>query len=511
MKKQVEIERKYDVDAESRVPSLDGVGPVVSTTAEEPVTLRAVYFDTAEHLLLANRITLRRREGGHDAGWHIKTPAGGGARREHHAPLGRDADEPLPAALRGVVEVLLRGRPLHPVLVLETQRTLVTLLGADGERLGELADDEVTATNPDTASMRAWREWEVELAEGVGRADGEALLDAVADELLRAGASVSDSKSKLARGLGDSLPGATAVPLPEEDGDFIVPESAAEFVLGSVAAFIDDLERWDPLAREGAEDGVHRFRTTIRRLRTILRVYRGVIDAEAAAGFESVLAHLGAVAGAARDVEVAGQQLDIDVDLAPQGFVSHDTVARLRATLRERAVDAGRDLVRALSDVSYFELLDRLDALVAPAGIELASGPSADKGAGKFATARIAKESKRARGRAIAASEAYEESGEFDIVALHRARKASRRLRYTIEAQRAAELKGSVGPKAAHAVQDALGDALDAHAASEWYVAAADTARWAGEDAFGYGALATVARIRRDAALDRLPRLAEKL
>ncbi|MBF4576779.1 CYTH and CHAD domain-containing protein [Frondihabitans sp. VKM Ac-2883] len=518
MKRQLEIERKYDVDHETRVPELMGVGPVATTTTEEAFTLRAVYFDTAEHLLLTNRITLRRREGGHDAGWHVKLPASRDAestatpaRHELHASLGAAADEPLPAALRSAVEVILRGRPLHPVLVLETRRTVTTLLDIDGDPLGEVADDEVTATNPDTAAIRSWREWEVELAPGVGRSDGEAVLDAVGGVLESAGASVSASKSKLARGLGDSLPGTKAIALPGDDGAVLAPSSAGEFLLVQMAALVDDLERLDPPARDGADDAVHRFRVTVRRLRGLLRVYSGIIDPETASALDAALAPVSAAAGVARDIEVAEQQLALDLADAPEGLVTHDTLARLRASLGELGAEAGRDLSRILNDVSYFETLDRLDALIGPGGIEAITGDSADKSASKFAALKIAKESKRARRRAVAAADAYGESGGFDAELLHRARKAARRLRYAIDAQRGATLKGSVSPKAAHALQDALGDALDAHAASERYRAAADVARWAGEDTFGYGVLTALALARRDRALRRLPKLAEKL
>lgn len=199
---QIEIERKYDVGDTVRVPDLVGVGPVASAEVQPAFDLRAVYFDTAENVLLANRITLRRREGGHDEGWHVKLPADHDARREVHVPLGADPAEPLPAELRLVVEVVLRGRAVHPVLIIETTRTVTVLHDVGGEQLAEVADDAVTATRPDAESPRRWREWELELAPGVSRETGDEVLDAVGDRLERAGASVSASKSKLARGLG---------------------------------------------------------------------------------------------------------------------------------------------------------------------------------------------------------------------------------------------------------------------------------------------------------------------
>ncbi|BAS10441.1 uncharacterized protein Rv2226/MT2285 [Arthrobacter sp. Hiyo4] len=40
-------------------------------------TLEAVYFDTQTHTLASRDITLRRRTGGVDAGWHLKLAAEG--------------------------------------------------------------------------------------------------------------------------------------------------------------------------------------------------------------------------------------------------------------------------------------------------------------------------------------------------------------------------------------------------------------------------------------------------
>ena len=59
--------------------------------------LDAVYFDTPDHDLAAHQITLRRRTGGTDAGWHLKLPAGPDARTEVRAPLGDDV--PMPTSV----------------------------------------------------------------------------------------------------------------------------------------------------------------------------------------------------------------------------------------------------------------------------------------------------------------------------------------------------------------------------------------------------------------------------
>ena len=83
----LEIEQKFDVDTGFERPSFGGLAGV-SAAAPVLYHLSATYFDTADRRLAASKITLRRRTGGTDEGWHLKLPAGAGARREVHAPLG---------------------------------------------------------------------------------------------------------------------------------------------------------------------------------------------------------------------------------------------------------------------------------------------------------------------------------------------------------------------------------------------------------------------------------------
>src|SRR5690606_25228801 len=83
--RQVETERKFALGAEDPLPApgdLARPGPV------REHHLRAVYLDPRDLLLARHRVTLRRREGGADAGWHLKLPRPDGSRLEVHAPLG---------------------------------------------------------------------------------------------------------------------------------------------------------------------------------------------------------------------------------------------------------------------------------------------------------------------------------------------------------------------------------------------------------------------------------------
>ena len=82
-----EIERKYDVEAGAALPSLVTMPGVDRVEQRPPVELDAIYLDTDDLALARARITLRRRTGGGDEGWHLKLPARKDVRRELHAPL----------------------------------------------------------------------------------------------------------------------------------------------------------------------------------------------------------------------------------------------------------------------------------------------------------------------------------------------------------------------------------------------------------------------------------------
>jgi inorganic triphosphatase YgiF len=200
----LETEQKYDADAGFVLPTLGSLPGLGDRRATEPrrIYLSATYFDTEDQRLIRNKITLRRRVGGDDEGWHLKLPAGKDTRQELHAPLGEGNTGTAPARLTARVEEITAGAHLRPVALLDTERTVVTLAGPAGDALVEVADDLVTAVRfgaTDSEPMR-WREIEVEVL--IPGAEASALLEKVGKVLREAGARPSASGSKLARVLG---------------------------------------------------------------------------------------------------------------------------------------------------------------------------------------------------------------------------------------------------------------------------------------------------------------------
>jgi len=196
----LEIEQKFDVDEGFKRPDFGALPGGISAAAPVLLQLAATYFDTADERLAANKITLRRRTGGTDEGWHLKLPADQGNRREIQEPLSAGADDEVPQRLAAQVAGVTAGLPLAPIAVLDTERTVVTLTAKDGRVVAEVADDTVTARRLRGSAEGAsgqplrWREIEVEVPVAAPE-----LQRAAADLLRQAGARPAGHGSKLAR------------------------------------------------------------------------------------------------------------------------------------------------------------------------------------------------------------------------------------------------------------------------------------------------------------------------
>ncbi|MFD3446292.1 CHAD domain-containing protein [Microbacteriaceae bacterium 4G12] len=568
--RQTEIERKYDVEDGGGLPDLSGIEGVGSVETRKAVTLEAVYVDTERGDLARAAITMRRRSGGKDAGWHVKLPAGAG-RTEVHAPLDDgtiEGDEvTAPAGLLDAVRLVVRGRPLVPVARIRTRRTALILHDASGREVAEVADDAVSATDLRSGEKRSWHEVEAELlgidedgalseaqdtgakddttkdggAENDGAVDGgaedggaedtatdtprtaesgAALLDAIERALLKAGAVPSASRSKLARALGrNDLTDAGEGAVSSSARSSKRPKTAIDAVTASLRTLVDDLLAADPAVRRDDTESVHEMRKVVRRLRSVLAASRRVLDREQADALRARLATLGRVLGEARDAEVRAARATTGVDALPADVGDRRLRNRLIANARRDYRRAHRKLLTFLSGAEYFGLLDALDEFVAaPPASKRATDP-----AGKAIRRALEKEVDRSLRRA---GEARSAGAADALDAQHGARKAARRLRYVAEAAHAGGGIRSRGDlekvvalaAAAEEVQDVLGDHRDASVFAEHVRAESGRAHAAGEQTFGYGVLFSGARraaddaeTRADEAIRGLRRAAKKL
>jgi CHAD domain-containing protein len=467
-----EREWKYEAPGDLELPDLSGVPGVSGVRDAASETLDATYYDTSDLRLFLGGATLRRRVGGHDAGWHVKLRVSDDTRREIRAPLD-GTRRAIPAELRQLLRSRARGERLRPVARLFTVRTRVLLLDADDHTLAEIATDEVSARPLGPATgVTHWREIEVELVDG-----DEGLLRAVDERLRAAGLRRAPHAGKLARALAERLQPATARRADKRP-------SAAAVVLDQIRSLHARLVALDPDVRADEPDAVHQGRVTARRLRSMLQTYGPLFDAETCQRLIEELRWYGQVLGAVRDDEVVAQDIADELGAMPPELVLGPVAARVTGYFAGDRAAALRRLRHALDSRRYLDLLDALAAFVDEPGVtatgELRAPRVLARGVGR-AYRRVARRMERA---------AQLPAGEQRDVGLHDARKAAKRARYAAEA--AEPVFGKDAVRFAHRmkrVQQALGDHHDAVVECDILRQLGLRAHAAGENAFTFGLL----------------------
>jgi CHAD domain-containing protein len=447
MQTATETERKYDVPVGFELPSLAGIADVHSADGAETFDLDATYFDTDDLRLVRAKRTLRRRSGGSDAGWHLKTPAEGSSRTEHRMPLD---GEVVPEQLQSEVRAIVRERVLRPVARLRTQRVETPLRDAAGHTLALVAQDCVTAETDD--GEQRWQEVEVELVDGAPR-----LLKAVERELLAAGARPATGPSKLARALADRLPAADGKP--------------SKIKINPVLAYAreqrDAIAAHDPGVRRGDPESVHKMRVATRRLRSTLKTFKRSFPDALAARVGPELKWLAHQLGEVRDGQVLSHKLLRAVEAEGPEFAP--VAERVRQHLDAKVSAGQAALDDDLNGGRYLRLLDSVD--------ELVDDPT-----------RAEKDPQRRVRAALRKADRLLDQAITDGVdaELHEARKAYKRARYAIEVfvpsagTPAKNLTGALTD-----LQDVLGHHQDSVVAREILRDLAGTA----DDPFRYGIL----------------------
>ncbi|MEU4668132.1 CYTH and CHAD domain-containing protein [Amycolatopsis sp. NPDC023774] len=410
---EIERERKYEVAQDAVVPEFAGGGTVQGQDAPAEERLDATYYDTAGFSLVRAGITLRRRVGGHDAGWHLKLPVGPDEREELQVPLGAD-DGKVPPELSRLLRAHTLGSKLLPIAHLKTDRFSRRLTDSSGQVVATVTDDHVTGeVGGETARLDRWREIEVELA---GDAAPE-LLDELESTLVDAGARTSRWPSKLRRLIGDRVPDAQVVAKQPDAGEVVGANLREQFAA---------LQRADIGVRRDVEDSVHRLRVASRKLRSALRTFSSIVDDDRIPGVTRELKWLGGELGPARDGEVVEALVREWVDGAPAELVVGPVDQFLTRRFSRDAVAARERALEALQGERYLALVQELDAVVS--GVPTDAGPAKNvlRKPVRKAAGKLRKAEKAAHGL----------SGRELEHALHGVRKKAKRARYAADVVR---------------------------------------------------------------------------
>ena len=482
----VEVESKFEVGAGTLTPSGAAFAPLV---ADSPVDheLSATYYDTADLSLTRHKVTLRRRTGGDDEGWHLKLPSHAG-RVELHAPLGDEVPADLVVAVAGLV----RRRPLQPIARVDNNRRVVLLRTTDGTAVVEFCDDRVTTQSfIDGGSADGWREWEAELVDPTlpGAQDHLAI---VATAFMDAGAVTSSSSSKLARAVGD-------LSEPDHTGESVVRDA----LMQDLRQLLDH----DAGARRVTMTGVHQMRVAVRGLRSTIRSYAAELEADTSATEIDLtrildeLKVLAAVLGKVRDIQVVRERIEVLTPRYTDDVVSLQTRQRLRTELDAEERRAGRRVTAALLTHRYLDLVDSLHELAQVAG----SDPSACSEGSSPAKGKQRREAEDMVLRGIdrqfarfrkASSRTERDIESFDLPLsrreelTHIVRKRAKALRRNVNAL-PDESPLTVAPlrDACEQLHTELGEVQDSVTARQWIRRIARRAESVGESTFGYGVL----------------------
>lgn len=248
------------------------------------------------------------------------------------------------------------------------------------------------------------------------------------------------------------------------------------------------------------EDVIHSTRVAVRRLRSTIRVFSELFDPTEAARLEAELVWWAGLLGGVRDMDILAKRQAALLEELPAELILGPVASTIQVELavqRKQSMDAMRE---ALDSERYRKLVGLIHRwrsdppFTAAADALPESIDSAIKKAKKKAGKRLDK--------AVTASRANEPSDEM----FHRARKASKRHRYAVEA--ALPLWGSKADKIISQrkdLQDLLGNHQDSIVSAAFLrELGARLGIRSGQNGFSYGVLYAREVDARDSLLDDL-------
>jgi CHAD domain-containing protein len=448
--REVEVKMRVarDFDCTPYLHDLPGTTLVGPNTAQ----LSATYYDTSELTLLRWGITLRRREGGKDAGWHLKLPVTDdqdGARDELRLPLAEGNTGEVPSEFISIVAPLVRNKNIDYLADVNTTRTTYTLVDKLADSLVEVADDYVIV-EVNRSQINAFHEIEVEILRDSKHSRN--VMREINNRILDAGATPT-SLSKLASAMG---PAAGEPPDVPDLGPISTDCLAVDFITYVIAEHTRHLLLADVGVRRGVPDSIHQMRVAARRLRSTLSSLTGLMDVEHTQHLRKELAWIARELGAVRDREVLLERLTRQAAELSDPTDADVAASVIRSELQQRLETAESNALLGLRSARYFSLIEDLITTIAQPPVTEAAFQPVQELLTSMAQRSWGKLAKGVRALSLTSPDTQ----------WHAVRIQAKRARYTADA--AATISGKdmrMYARRLATITDILGDLHDAHVA----------------------------------------------
>lgn len=299
---------------------------------------------------------------------------------------------------------------------------------------------------------------------------------------------------------------ARAAALPPVDGP---PRRLGDLLLDYLRRQYLELLSQDPRVRAGEDDAVHKMRVATRRMRSALASYGPVLAEQPALGLRGELRWIAGALGQVRDPQVMHGRFQALLSSQAPELVMGGTARRIDEELLAEQAAARAQLLELLAGQRYGQLLQDLENLMRGPQRQAAAADPAGRG-GRDVVRRQRRRLKRHVRAALAAAptgagnDIGTDGGNGDAAgeeALHTARKAAKRLRYSAEVWAGAE-PGPAGKVAAAAerLQKILGEHQDAVVAAGYLRTFGASGARSGVNAFTFGRLHAIEQQRAAAA-----------
>ena len=177
-----------------------------------------------------------------------------------------------------------------------------------------------------------------------------------------------------------------------------------------------------------SENVIHPTRVAVRRLRSTIRVFPDLFDASEAGHLEEELVWWAGLLGEVRDLDILAQRQSALLAELPGELILGPVASTIETELAVRRKQATDAMLEALDSVRFRKLMGLMHHWRSDAPFTAAADVATN------AINTMIKKAKRKAGKRLTTAAAARRAGEPSDELFHRARKASKRYRYAVEA-----------------------------------------------------------------------------